>query len=146
MRAITYLKQLSFLNAKIRNKTEELERLRQLASGLGGFDSGEKVQTSSRGDSMERRIIDLIELEEQIADDLIEQIRTRQEILSTIELLPKNEYEVAFYYFVKEMEAHEIADKLEKSYSYVTKRKGKALKMVQEILDERIKEEGQESN
>lgn len=144
MRAITYLKQLSFLNAKIKSKTEELERIRQLASGLGGFDSRERVQTSSRGDTMEKRIIDLIELEEQIADDLIEQIRTRQEILATIEMLPKNEYEVAFYYFVKELEANEIADKLEKSYSYVTKRKGKALKLVQEILDERIEKESQD--
>lgn len=132
MRAVEYLDQIKKLDAIISNKGEEYRRSVELASGLGEFSVGERVQASRNLQQIPNAIARYIDIEREI-DELK---RKRSEIIGTIERLPSVEYKILYQLFVKDSTLKELAYQFDKSYDWVKKKKHKALKIVQGMIDE----------
>lgn len=75
-------------------------------------------------------------LENELKEEIASLIRIRKEMLTTIERLPEPEYAVLHGLYVQRLTLQELADSAGKSYSWAAQRKGKALKMIQKIIDE----------
>lgn len=135
MRAIKYLGKIKEIDNQIKNRIADIEQLDESIGGVGAPPDGERVQTSKRADGMENSIIRLIELKAEAADDLIELHRKRRKIIKTIELLPEPEASIIYMVHADYMTYSEIADSLDRSYSYVTKKHSSGLKKLQQLLD-----------
>lgn len=61
MTAEKYLSQIQRLESQIRFKLEDIERLKDLASGISGMGDGERVQTSKRYDKMGDAVANLVD-------------------------------------------------------------------------------------
>lgn len=131
MRAEEYLDQIKKIDAIIINKSEDYRRWVGIASGNGDFSVGERVQSSRNLHQIPNAIAKYIDIEREI-DDLKQK---RAEIIKTIEQLPSVEYKIIYMLYVKDSTLKEIAFDFERSYEWVKKRRKKALRMVQNILD-----------
>lgn len=131
MRAEEYLDQIKKIDAIIINKSEDYRRWVGIASGNGGFSVGERVQASRNLQQIPNAIAKYIDIEREI-DDLKQK---RAEIIKTIEQLPSVEYRIIYMLYVKDFTLKEVAYDFGMSYEWVKKRKNKALRMVQNILD-----------
>ena len=132
MRAVEYLDQIKKIDAIIENKSEEYRKSVELASGLGDFSVAERVQSSRNLQQIPDAIARYIDLEREI-DELK---RKRSEIIGTLERLPSVEYKILYQLFVKDSTLKELAYQFDKSYDWVKKKKCKALKIVQGMIDE----------
>lgn len=135
MRAEEYLDQIKKLDAIIINKSERYRQCVEQASGLGDFSVGERVQRTRNLQQIPDAIAKYIDLEREI-EDLKEK---RAEIIKTIERLPFVEYKTIYILFVKEgnFTLKDIAWEFNMGYDWAKKRKAKALRMVQAMLDEK---------
>lgn len=133
MRAVEYLEQIKKIDVIILNKRKERQRWASIADGLGGFSVSDRVQTSRnlhRGSDAIGEYIDI--------DREIEELEAkRQGIIDTIQRLPYNEYRVLYMLYVEEHMLKELPSEFNKSYAWVKDKKRKALKHVQNILDEK---------
>lgn len=137
MRAKDYLMRITLLDEILKNKREEIATLRESALGFGFASNSEKVQTSPTPDRLENSVIRFLEMEKRLIDEILEIEIERMRIISTIEQLPPAEYAVIYSVDVKGKTFNAVADALDKSYSYVSKKHSRGLKLLQEILNER---------
>ena len=132
MRAEEYLDQVKKLDAIIENKEEEYSRLIELASGMGNFSVSERVQSSRDLHRSENTIAKYIDLEREINSLK----KRRSEIIKTIERLPSVEYYIIYKIFVGDYTLKEIAYDYKRSYEWAKKKKRKALRLIQQMIDE----------
>ncbi len=137
MKAKDFLLQLSKLDKLIENKTVEKVQWRSVATSVTAQVGGERVQSSGNPHKITDAIATYLDLEKEIDRFLSEQIQKKKDIISIIEQLNPTEYDVLHKMYVQYKDLQEVADKYNKSYSWVTTVHGKALKNVQKILDER---------
>lgn len=161
-----YLQQVSKWNKIIENKTVEIEQWKLLAgsstSGSGEsvkigkeLHNMERVQSSGNPQKMENAVVNYTDMEEELLKDRETYARKKQEVVAMIELLPSAEYDILHKMyigivekdekgneFIKYLLLEDIANLYQKSYSWTTMIHGKALKMVQNMLDGREKENG----
>ena len=137
MTAQEYMEQIEKYDRIIESRKLEIMDLRSRASLPVGFSTETKVQTSRRSDGMENLIINYIEKEEELQEAIIECWERRQEIIRTIEQLKTKEYGLLYCVYVERINLQEVADRFDRTYSWATTTKAKALKNLQEILDER---------
>lgn len=139
MRARNYLEQIRKLDKLIAAKLEEIEKLKEdKESAISiSLPTSEKVQSSPRHDKLERMVARFADMELDLYEELIEKQNKRRAILLTLEELPPIEYSVLYDIYVNYLPYNIIADKMDRSYSYVSKKHSKGLKKLQEILDER---------
>lgn len=130
-----YLDQIKKIDAIIIHKDEEYRRWSELASGLGDFSVTERVQSSRNLHQIPDAIAKYIDIEREIE----ELKRKRAEIIKTIEQLPSVEYKIIYKLYVKDYTRKEVAYDFGMSLEWVKKRKNKALRLIQKILDERNK-------
>lgn len=131
MTAEQYLNQIKKIDALLRNKLDEYKRWVEVAEGMGGFSTGDKVQSTRNLQQIPNAIGRYVDIEQ----DIVDLRRRRQDIIRTIERLPPTEYDVLYKVFVKGDSLKEIASRFDRSYDWVKKTKRKALWMVQNILD-----------
>lgn len=131
MRAEEYLQQIKKLEVMIKNKTAEKKRWVSIAESCGNYTDSERVQTTGNPHKVSDAIATYIDLETEINRLKAE----RNEIIKTIESLPTLEYDVLHKIYVQDWSLTEIADIYDKSYSWATKVKSRALSLVQAILD-----------
>lgn len=136
MKAKDFLLQLSKLDKLIENKTVEKLQWRTVATSVTAQVGGERVQSSGNPHKITDAIATYLDLEKEIDRFLSEQIQKKKDIISVIEQLNPTEYDVLHKMYVQYKDLQEVADKYNKSYSWVTTVHGKALKNVQKILDE----------
>ena len=133
MTAEEYLEQIKTIDAIIINKRKERKRWESIADSLGGFSVSDRVQTSRnlhRGSDAIGEYIDI--------DREIEELEgKRQGIIDTIQRLPSIEYRVLYMLFVEDYMLKELPSEFNKSYAWVKDKKRKALKHVQNIIDEK---------
>lgn len=141
MEAGTYLQQIEKYDRMIENRKYEILDLRSRASLPAGFSSNTKVQTTRRPDRAENLIINYIEKEEILQEEINNFWKKRQDIIRTIEQLTTSEYGLLYCVYVERKTLYEVADQFDKSYSWATYTKKKALASLQQILDEREKNE-----
>ena len=152
MKAKVFLNQLTKLDTLIENKMIEREQWKAIAEGVtaGGtsvivldkkgrqqLHNMEKVQASGNPQKMADAIHKMIEIDEEINAYIDKLIDAKKDVLSVIERLPAAEYAIIHKIYVQHLNLYEVAAKSERSYSSITTLHGRALKSVQNILDER---------
>ena len=152
MKAKHYLWQIRKLDRMIENKLEEIEFNKSLAESIIMSNEEERVQASGLKDRMAEIVCKYLALEAEMNDAIDEMIDTRREIISTIELLNTDEYDLLYKMYVGKrnvkrdetieiiyMTTDEVADFNKKSKRWAASVHGRALVNLQKILDEREK-------
>lgn len=131
MTAVEYLQQIKRFDYIIANKLKEHRRWVEVADGMGGFSTGERVQSSRNLRKGADAISNYIDIEREI-DELK---KKRQEYINTLQLLSPIEYDILYKLYVEDHVLKELASEYHKSYAWVKEKKSKALKHLQEILE-----------
>ena len=128
MKAKDYLLQISKIDRIIENKIAELEHWKAIATGTTTYSDGDRVQSSGNKYKMEDAVLKCIEINDEINSEIDRLVDTRKEVINTIEQLKLDEYDVLY---------KDVSAIMDKSYSWVTSKHGRALASLQRILDER---------
>lgn len=132
MRAEQFLNQLETLDITIGIKQKEYARLVAMASSMGGFSVGERVQSSRNLQRGADTIAEYIDLEKEI-----NALKSKKKaILDTLQKLPSKEYKILYRVYAEGAMIKELPSEFKKSYSWVQKKKQIALEHLQTILDE----------
>lgn len=135
MDAVSFLIQYHRCEKLIINKQAEVERWRDVAGSIGGFQISERVQTSGSQSKMADDIIRYADLEAEI-----KRLQEKQkDIIQVIESLDVDEYDILHKVYVQSFSLPEIAMQYDKSCSWAYKKHTSALNSVQKILNNRIK-------
>lgn len=137
MKAKEYLLQIRKIDRLIENKISELEHWKSVATGTTTFSDGDRVQSSGNKYKMEDAVLKCIEINNEINADIDRLVETRKDVISTIEQLKLDEYDVLYKIYVQNKKYQDVADSYAVSYSNITTIRGRALKNLQAILDER---------
>lgn len=135
MTAKEYLEQIKKIDTIINNKLIERKQWLDIALNITPSIDSERVQSSGNPQRMADAINSLIEVEHQINAYIDELAYKKQEVLKTIEQLPEAEYDVLHKIYVQYKTLYEAADERHITYSWVTSIHGKALKMLDDILN-----------
>lgn len=135
MDAKKYLQQVSKLNKLIENKMIERAQWKSIATSTGTFSDGERVQSSGSQQKMADAVGRYIDIETELDACIDRYIDKKNEVIQMIEQLPATEYDVLHKIYIQEIVLEDVADIYRKSYSWVTTVHGRALKMVQDMLD-----------
>ena len=136
MIAKDYLQQVEMLDEKIKNKLIERQQWKDIALGITASVGGERVQTSGNNQKMAEAVIKCVDMESEIDRLIDELIDTKKAVIATIEkLYSPTEYKILHMRYIQHISLTDIADKLNKDYSWVTTTHGRALKSVQRLLN-----------
>ena len=131
-----FLERIEMSETIIENKLTEQRRWKELALSITANMSSEKVQTSSKTTSkMADAVIKCIAMEDEIAEAVDKLIAEKQKVIKVLEsLYSPTEYKILHLRYIQHISLTDIADKLNKEYTWVTTTHGRALKNVQNIL------------
>lgn len=135
MRAKEFLIQIRKINAIIANKVAEREQLKACAVGTSSRSEGERVQATGSMQKMEDAVVTYVDLENEINMYITDATRKKNEIISVIEKLPFDEYDVLHKIYVQQYTIQEVSDILGKSYSYVTHKRKEGIAHLDKILE-----------
>lgn len=140
MRAKKFLAKIRQLDTIVKNKLFEKEQLEALATSVTQRLTADKVQTSTNPDKMSDVVHKIIKIEEEINEAVDRFVDYRQEAAGIIEQLNPTEYDLLHMVYIQYLSLDEVAIKKNKTYTWVTTVHGRALKNVQNIIDEMAKE------
>jgi RNase H-fold protein (predicted Holliday junction resolvase) len=140
LKAQEFLRQVRKLDLQITNKLIEKQQWKDIALGITANMDGERVQSSGGKSKMANAVEKCVDMEAEI-DSLVDKlIDTKKEVIQAIEQLDSpTEYDVLHRRYIQFQGLQEIADHYKKDYGWATTTHGRALKSLQEILDEREK-------
>ena len=123
-----YLEQINRLNKMINNKLSEVSQLRELAASLGGFCSGERVQTTPVTDKIGTKYAQIDELERKI-DSMIDALFDKKnKIVNQIDSMEDERvYDILFARYIQNKKFEEIAVEMGYSYRQAIRLHGTAL-------------------
>ena len=132
MTAKEYLSQAFYMNRQIKAKERRLEWLREIAPGPSmRFSQEEKSKGDPRSSLVENAALKVVELEEEIAYDILELVRVMKEIASTISRVDSMECRTILEMrYLSFMEWDEIISRMGYSRSYVFRLHGEALNAI----------------
>lgn len=140
MKAKDYLLQLRKIDKLIENKLAERERWNAIATSVTQQLSADRVVTSGNPQKMENAILNLIEAENEVDAVIASCVETRREIIATIDRVCNANpayYEILHELYVQELTLSDVAEKRGKSREWASQTHGRALNIVQRIIDER---------
>ena len=139
-KAQRFLERVEMIETIIENKLAEQRQWKDLALSITANMGSEKVQSSSKSTSkMADAVIKCIAMEEEIAEAVDELILEKQKVVKTIESLYRPiECKILHMRYIEHISLMDIAEKLNKEYTWVTTTHGRALKSVQNILEGRF--------
>lgn len=140
MKAIEFLRQVDKLDRLIANKIIEMERWKALAMGTTISTEGDRVQSSGSKQRMQDAVCRYISIEDDINQYIDELVDKKQEVISTIEQLPTNEYDILHKIYIQHIRLNDVGENWDgetRSKTWVKKIHRKALSSLQRILDER---------
>ena len=132
-----YLLQIQKLDRLIENKLMEVAHWKAVATGTTVCSEGDRVQSSGSKQRMADAVCRYLNMEDEINAAIDKLVDVKQEIISTIELLPVQEYDLLHKIYVQGMEIYEAASEMDKSYRWATSVHGRALANLQKILNGR---------
>lgn len=132
MTAKEYLSQAFYMNRQIKAKERRLEWLREIAPGPSmRFSQEEKSKGDPRSSLVENAALKVVELEEEIASDILDLVRVMKEISSTISRVDSMECRTILEMrYLSFMEWDEIISRMGYSRSYVFRLHGEALNAI----------------
>ena len=127
-----YLSQAFYMNRQIKAKERRLEWLREIAPGPSmRFSQEEKSKGDPRSSRVEEAALKVVELEEEIASDILELVRVMKDIASAISRVDSMECRTILEMrYLSFMEWDEIISRMGYSRSYVFRLHGKALNVM----------------
>lgn len=129
--ARAYLDKPRLLDAHIRQKETELERLRLGLGSISVSTQGERVQTSRTGDRLANDVARVVDLEKEIEQKKIELITVRNAVIHRIHRLNNTVLvDILYKKYVEYKSYKEIAIELSYNISYVRRLHSKALKLL----------------
>jgi len=133
LQAKEYLKQAYWKNEEIKDKQAILEDLKKSSVSMGAIDySKDKIQGGSGNKApYENQVIKAVDLEREIAKDILELIQLKQEIINTIKAVPDETCSVLLmkrYGLGKSLKR--IEKEMNYSLSHIKRLHQKALRMV----------------
>lgn len=142
-KAQKFLERVEMIDTIVENKLTEQRQWQDLALSITANMSGEKVQSSSKSTSkMADAVINCIAMESEIAEAVDKLITEKRKVIQTIEsLYSPTEYKILHMRYIQHISLTDIADRLNKEYTWVTTTHGRALKSVQNILEGKQKKE-----
>jgi len=141
MNVRAYLNQIRKLDKMIQNKLVEIEQWKSIALGSSISSEGDRVQSSGSQDRMADAVIRYVSIQQEIDADIDRLVDAKREVISTIEQLPLNEYDILHQVYIQYKTLDVVADEYQKSYSWATTIHGRALKNLRKILDDRNRKE-----
>lgn len=136
-----YLYRIDEIDTLIRNKHIEKRNHYKLmmddATSITANMSGERVQSSGSKQRMADTVDNKLTYIQNIDNRIAELEAEKAEIISTIELLPKDECDIIFKCYVHHMQLKQVAPARNESYSSTTTTHGMALKRLGKILEKR---------
>jgi hypothetical protein len=138
MDAKEYLQRVEDNECIIANKQIEKQYWIDLATGITSGMGGERVQATKTSHPMESKLV-----EASLIDDEIKVLKAEiKEVINTIQLLPRWEYDILYKVYVQHKPIKVASIDAKKSYSWGKAMHNKALNSLQKILDDREKAEG----
>lgn len=137
MRAKDFLMQYQKLNVMIANKEKEAAELRAIATGTTSRFGSDKVQTSGNPDKMADAIDKYVTMEQEITDYIDRLIDIKKDIISVLEQLNANQYDLLYKRYVDDVSLRTIAGMRKCSHDSIKTAHKRAIKSVQRILDKR---------
>ena len=136
-KAQRFLERVEMIETIIENKLTEQRRWKDLALSISANMDSEKVQSSNKSTSkMADAVIKCIAMEEEIAEAVDKLIAEKKKVIQIIEsLYSPTEYKILHMRYIQHISLTDIAEKLNKEYTWVTTTHGRALKSVQNILE-----------
>ena len=132
MTAKEYLSQAFYMNRQIKAKERRLEWLREIAPGPSmRFSQEEKSKGDPRSSLVENAALKVVELEEEIASDILDLVRVMKDIASAISRVDSMECRTILEMrYLSFMEWDEIISRMGYSRSYVFRLHGEALNAI----------------
>ena len=145
MTAVAYLEQVKYLDSMIENKRDEERELWALATSMTQSYSG-MPHGSGENDKMTAIVKKLIDARERTNAQIDKYVETKQEVVSYIEMLPRKQYDVLYWLYIKKRDKRnngqgwyytwaEVADGLGCTEQNISNVRRRALKNLQTILD-----------
>ena len=135
-KAQIFLEKIESYNILIRNKLIEHQQLKDLALSITANIGSEKVQSTGCQSQMAEAIDRCVDIEAEITAIIEKFLDEKRNIVSTIEKLDSpTEYNLLHMRYVQGISLSDIADELQKEYTWVTTTHGRALKNLQNILN-----------
>ena len=136
MTAKEYLSQAYLLEQQVRVKLEQIESLKSLASYVSVDFTREPVSHTRNVSSMQDTVLKIMELNKELDARVDALVDKKIEIMKTIDQVQRVEYRLILEErYISFCTWGEIAMDLQYSLRNVQRMHGKALKIVQEILD-----------
>ena len=135
--AQAFLARVEMIDALVENKLIEQRQWKDLALSITANMGGERVQSSSTTTSkMEDAVIKCIMIEEEIAAAVEKLIAEKKNAVRIMEALHSpTEYRILHMRYIQYISLADIAEKLNREYTWVTTVHGRAVKHIQNILN-----------
>lgn len=128
MKAKEYLKQIEKLDKCINQRQIECDSYRLLAEATGGIQYGDRVQTSPQGDTLEKKVVRYVQLEQDINDMIDRFVDLKHKIIDEIQGLSEVKHiDILFKKYVQYKSLEQIAVEMNYTYQYVRELHGYAL-------------------
>lgn len=137
MDARQYLSQLKKLGSMIENKRAEIKQWKAVAYGITPQASGERVQSSGRGDRMENAVCNYATLEAELEAQIARYEDMMREVIGVVEQLEDPFYSIIHKHYIQRKKFNQISVEVGYTYQYTTELHRIALEMVQAIIDKR---------
>ena len=145
MRADKYLEQVKYLDSLIENKRDEERELWALATSMTQSYSG-MPHGSGENDKMTAIVKKIIEARERTNAQIDVYVIAKQDVINRIETLPRKQYDVLYWLYIKKREKcekgqkwyytwSEVAENLGCSEENIRKTRRRAIKNLQKTLD-----------
>lgn len=145
MRADTYLEQVKYLDSIIDNKRDEERELWALATSMTQSYSG-MPHGSGDNDKMTDTVKKIIDARERTNAQIDLYVSVKQDVINHIEMLPRKQYDVLYWLYVKKRDKcengqkwyytwSEVAENLGCSEENIRKTRRRAIRNLQNILD-----------
>jgi DNA-directed RNA polymerase specialized sigma24 family protein len=147
-KAQIFLERVEMFDAIVENKLIEQRQWRELAENITANIEGERVQTSMTSTSkMADAVIKCVMMEDEIAKAVDKLIAEKRKVTHTLEkLYSPTEYKILHMRYIQHISLTDIAEKVNKEYTWVTTNHGRALKHLQNILERRADNEQGETD
>lgn len=128
MKVKEYLKQVEKLDKCINQRQVECDALRTLAESTGGIQYSERVQTSPQGDTLERKVVKYVQIEQEINDMINSFVDLKHKIIKEIQGLSDVKHiDILFKKYIEYKSLEQIAVEMNYTYQYVRELHGYAL-------------------
>ena len=136
MNAKAYLQQIKKLDVLIDNKLEQSDQLRDRATSTTAAPCGDRVQSTSKGDSLERIIIKIVDMEADLERQIDRLVDLKTEVMSTIDQLENpNQINLLYKRYIKFEAWDKIAEDMNYSIQAVFKQHGIALQQINRLIN-----------